>query len=116
MLAHAKRRTVLRSPVEAQLTWDPTDRQVLGDEMLWQQRLGRHLASIGADRLWDFLATPADRFRPAGQPPSLSRVAARSVVLCMYGGGGADAGGCRSKWRDASAGTGVESCRKRIAR
>ncbi|HEX7038285.1 MAG TPA: acyl-CoA dehydrogenase family protein [Pseudomonadales bacterium] len=28
-----------------------------GNEAFWQQRLGRHLAALGADRLWDFLAT-----------------------------------------------------------
>lgn len=28
-----------------------------GNEAFWQQRLGRHLAMLGADSLWDFLAT-----------------------------------------------------------
>ena len=28
-----------------------------GNETFWQQRLGRHLTALGADRLWDFLAT-----------------------------------------------------------
>ena len=28
-----------------------------GNEVFWQQRLGRHLGALGADRLWDFLAT-----------------------------------------------------------
>jgi acyl-CoA dehydrogenase len=28
-----------------------------GNEAFWQQRLGEHLAALGADRLWDFLAT-----------------------------------------------------------
>jgi acyl-CoA dehydrogenase len=28
-----------------------------GNEAFWQQRLGRHLVALGAERLWDFLAT-----------------------------------------------------------
>ncbi|MFU8815633.1 MAG: acyl-CoA dehydrogenase family protein [Pseudomonadales bacterium] len=32
-------------------------RDEYGNEAFWQQHLGRHLASLGADRLWDFLAT-----------------------------------------------------------
>jgi alkylation response protein AidB-like acyl-CoA dehydrogenase len=32
-------------------------RDEYGNEAFWQQRLGRHLAALGADRLWDFLAT-----------------------------------------------------------
>jgi acyl-CoA dehydrogenase len=32
-------------------------RDEYGDEAVWQQHLGRHLAALGADRVWDFLAT-----------------------------------------------------------
>lgn len=32
-------------------------RDEYGNETVWQQRLGSHLASLGADRVWDFLAT-----------------------------------------------------------
>lgn len=32
-------------------------RDEYGNEAFWQQRLGRHLTALGADRLWDFLAT-----------------------------------------------------------
>jgi alkylation response protein AidB-like acyl-CoA dehydrogenase len=32
-------------------------RDEYGNEAFWQQRLGNHLAALGADRLWDFLAT-----------------------------------------------------------
>ena len=32
-------------------------RDEYGNEAFWQQRLGRHLAGIGADKVWDFLAT-----------------------------------------------------------
>jgi alkylation response protein AidB-like acyl-CoA dehydrogenase len=32
-------------------------RDEYGNETYWQERLGRHLAALGADRLWDFLAT-----------------------------------------------------------
>ena len=32
-------------------------RDEYGNEAFWQQRLGRHLAGIGADMVWDFLAT-----------------------------------------------------------
>jgi alkylation response protein AidB-like acyl-CoA dehydrogenase len=32
-------------------------RDEFGNETWWQQRLGRHLATVGADGLWDFLAT-----------------------------------------------------------
>ncbi len=30
-----------------------------GNEVYWQGMLGRHLATLGADRVWDFIATPA---------------------------------------------------------
>lgn len=32
-------------------------RDEYGNEAFWQQRLGRHLSGIGADKVWDFLAT-----------------------------------------------------------
>ncbi|MFW6093379.1 MAG: acyl-CoA dehydrogenase family protein [Pseudomonadota bacterium] len=32
-------------------------RDEYGNEAYWQGRLGRHLAALGADRVWDFLAT-----------------------------------------------------------
>jgi alkylation response protein AidB-like acyl-CoA dehydrogenase len=32
-------------------------RDEFGNESWWQQRLGRHLAAVGADGLWNFLAT-----------------------------------------------------------
>jgi len=32
-------------------------RDEYGNEAFWQQRLGRHLAGIGAEKVWDFLAT-----------------------------------------------------------
>jgi acyl-CoA dehydrogenase len=32
-------------------------RDEYGNEAFWQQQLGRHLAALGAERLWDFLAT-----------------------------------------------------------
>lgn len=32
-------------------------RDEYGNEAVWQQRLGRHVAALGADRLWGFLAT-----------------------------------------------------------
>lgn len=32
-------------------------RDEYGNEVFWQKRLGAHLAAVGADRLWDFLAT-----------------------------------------------------------
>ncbi len=32
-------------------------RDEYGNEAFWQQRLGQHLAGIGADKVWDFLAT-----------------------------------------------------------
>ena len=32
-------------------------RDEYGNEVYWQQQLGQHLAGLGADRLWDFLAT-----------------------------------------------------------
>jgi alkylation response protein AidB-like acyl-CoA dehydrogenase len=32
-------------------------RDEYGNETLWQQRLGRHLIALGAERVWDFLAT-----------------------------------------------------------
>ena len=32
-------------------------RDEFGNESWWQQRLGRHLAVLGAGGLWDFLAT-----------------------------------------------------------
>jgi len=32
-------------------------RDEFGNETFWQQRLGQHLAALGADRLWDFVAT-----------------------------------------------------------
>ena len=32
-------------------------RDEYGNETYWQQRLGNHLAGIGADAVWDFIAT-----------------------------------------------------------
>ncbi len=32
-------------------------RDEYGNEAFWQERLGRHLAGIGAEKVWDFLAT-----------------------------------------------------------
>jgi acyl-CoA dehydrogenase len=32
-------------------------RDEYGNEAYWQQRLGRHLAALGADQAWDFMAT-----------------------------------------------------------
>ncbi len=34
-------------------------RDSYGNEYFWQQRLGRHLAGLGADRVWSFIATSA---------------------------------------------------------
>jgi len=34
-------------------------RDEFGNETYWQQRLGTHLAGLGAERVWDFLASPA---------------------------------------------------------
>ena len=36
--------------------WSWRDRW--GNEFYWQQRLGRHLSGLGADAVWDFIATP----------------------------------------------------------
>ena len=30
-----------------------------GNEFYWQAKLGQHLASLGADRVWGYIATPS---------------------------------------------------------
>ena len=34
-------------------------RDEFGNEFLWQQRLGQHIAALGADNAWSFIATRA---------------------------------------------------------
>ena len=34
-------------------------RDEFGNEGYWQTRLGRRICSLGADQVWDFLATPS---------------------------------------------------------